>query len=390
MVAERSTEAPDEIEALASRWAASTQPAGLDEGLSSPTHWPRWRLGVTRMQVMVVGFIANAALLALAASMSLVDGGVVFRYAAAVAMLLGASWLVARSGLDAGPLQWLALIAPGMVAMYELGNTASRGAFLLLSLAPLAYEMLELSKRRFIVMALIYALSYAGMLYLLNSEHPERLDLRADKLIAFALAGLVIIIGGMRARMHESLNVTRRRSDELRLALSTMAHVAEHDALTSVVNRRFLTTLMEMLTQRARRSGQAYSVAMMDVDHFKAVNDNHGHLVGDSVLQRVAQVVSADLRASDAFGRWGGEEFLLVMPDTPLLHARSKTEQLRTLVARIDWSDIAPGLKVTVSAGVTQWKDGERVEAVIARVDAALYAAKHHGRNRVEFAPGET
>ncbi len=383
---DRRRDTPDEIEALASRWSTDTLPP--DEAAHDRRRV--FRVAPTRTQVMMAGIVANATLLAFASQLGMVDAGVALRYVAAVALLLGAARVASRAGMDNVPLEWLAMVLPGMAAMYELGDTASRGAFLLLSLAPLGYEMVELTKRRFIAVAVGYAACYSGMLLLLREYHPERIDPSADKLMAVALVGVVVIVSGVRALMRETLLVTRRSSDELRLALSTMAHVAEHDALTEVVNRRFLTTLLDMLTQRAGRRGDVYSVALFDVDHFKSVNDRHGHVVGDRVLQRVAQTIAADVRASDAFGRWGGEEFLLVMPDTPLGPARAKAERLRCLIERVDWSGIAPDLRgVTISAGVAAWRDSNRTEDVVSRVDAALYAAKRLGRNRVEGVPGE-
>ena len=133
-----------------------------------------------------------------------------------------------------------------------------------------------------------------------------------------------------------------------------------------------------------QRSGQPFGVAMLDIDHFKQVNDRHGHLVGDDVLRRFTVKEAAEMRGTDRLGRYGGEEFLLLLTAaTDVGTATAAVDRIRTAVAREDWDEAAFGLDITFSAGVAMCRDGDTSEQLIGRVDRALYRAKREGRNCV-------
>jgi len=125
------------------------------------------------------------------------------------------------------------------------------------------------------------------------------------------------------------------------------------------------------------------SLALMDIDHFKLVNDSHGHAAGDAVLRRFAECAQTAIRLGDTLARWGGEEFLLVMPATTPAQAGAAMERVRQALRQASFDDIAPGLKITFSAGVTECAGEPDMEAAIARADAAMYQAKGAGRDRV-------
>lgn len=156
------------------------------------------------------------------------------------------------------------------------------------------------------------------------------------------------------------------------------------DALTGVGNRAFLDgRLRALVAEYAQRPGEA-AVIMLDIDRFKAVNDTHGHQIGDRVLQMVAATLRQSLRATDALGRWGGEEFMILLRDVRDAGAvQAQGERLRRLVAwsRLDVEDVS--IRVTVSLGVTMLRLGDTPEALIARADAALYSSKRAGRDRL-------
>ena len=137
---------------------------------------------------------------------------------------------------------------------------------------------------------------------------------------------------------------------------------------------------MPMSAEGLFGSGSAMSVALLDIDKFKAINDTHSHLVGDEVLRRVARIVRTAVRLGDMAARYGGEEFGLVLPDTRLEEAAAVCERVRAAVAEADWELVRPGLRVTLSVGVSQ--EG-RPELALAVADQRLYAAKRGGRNRV-------
>jgi diguanylate cyclase (GGDEF)-like protein len=136
----------------------------------------------------------------------------------------------------------------------------------------------------------------------------------------------------------------------------------------------------------AERTGTGFAVAMLDLDHFKQVNDSLGHAAGDAVLKAFVRVVHATMRETDVFCRYGGEEFLMLLTDTDLPAAATAVERVRLAVAAHGWSAVAPGLSLTVSAGVAGWRKGEPLEPLLNRADGALYRAKRNGRNRVEIA----
>ncbi|MGD8727168.1 MAG: diguanylate cyclase [Gemmatimonadales bacterium] len=161
--------------------------------------------------------------------------------------------------------------------------------------------------------------------------------------------------------------------------------LAQTDPLTGCLNRRALTEALRAEIERGRRYGLALSVLMIDLDHFKRVNDTRGHLVGDDVLQQLAEVLREQMRAVDEVARYGGEEFVIVLPETALPGAVSFAERVREAVAAHEFADADNPLSLTVSVGVATLTSGEsgEVEELLARADAALYRAKQDGRNVV-------
>jgi diguanylate cyclase (GGDEF)-like protein len=138
---------------------------------------------------------------------------------------------------------------------------------------------------------------------------------------------------------------------------------------------------------RAERLGAPFSVCLLDIDHFKAINDTHGHAAGDAVLRHLPDVAAVGLRGFDVFGRLGGEEFLLVLPGTDLAGAMVVAERVRAAVDTAGFPGIPAGGRVSVTLGVAQGARGEEVSALLARADRALYLGKATGRNRVETDP---
>jgi len=182
-------------------------------------------------------------------------------------------------------------------------------------------------------------------------------------------------------------HVTQLRR-ELAARRSSIEALLERDDLTGVGNRRFLTHMLEQEKSRANRSGTVFCVAMMDLDFFKKVNDTYGHAAGDQVLKNFTQVAQQDLRKIDYFGRYGGEEFMLIMSDTRLEGARSTAERLRANVESAHFDAVDPKLVQTVSIGIAEFRAGESIEQVQLRADRAMYKAKARGRNRIEIEAG--
>ena len=170
---------------------------------------------------------------------------------------------------------------------------------------------------------------------------------------------------------------------KLKEAYKRIEELAELDELTGSFNRRCIMRMLDEEIARSARSGSSCSIALIDLDHFKRVNDSHGHPTGDEVLRTFAITMFANIRSVDRFGRYGGEEFLLVLPDMPYEGAMQAMDRLRAIVADLDWSAFSPGMKVTLSAGVATLTPDETTDSFLARADSALYTAKAQGRNRI-------
>ncbi len=161
---------------------------------------------------------------------------------------------------------------------------------------------------------------------------------------------------------------------------------ASRDPLTGALSRRAMLPLIEKALKRRMRSGLSTSVAMIDLDWFKSINDRFGHLAGDHVLCRVVERIREFSRDSDVIGRYGGEEFVLLLQGAEQSVAESLVERIRYAVSSTDWSVIAPGLKVSVSCGITSMLPTDTLDAVLARADQALYDAKRGGRDQLRVA----
>ncbi|MFG6416530.1 diguanylate cyclase [Roseateles sp. DC23W] len=172
----------------------------------------------------------------------------------------------------------------------------------------------------------------------------------------------------------------QQRLREHAMALDRAAH---EDVLTGLHNRRHAEFALPLLVEGARVAGQVISVAAIDVDHFKRINDSHGHAVGDAVLQQLAQLLRHRLRSADLLARVGGEEFLAVLVGIAPPQAAEICERLRLAVVEHDWAAVTPGLVVRISVGIAGGMPPQAADTLLHRADHALYAAKRSGRNRV-------
>jgi len=178
--------------------------------------------------------------------------------------------------------------------------------------------------------------------------------------------------------------------DELVAARESMRHAATHDTLTGLLNRGEIFSMLERELERGRREHKPVSIILGDIDNFKKVNDTLGHLFGDEALQEMARRLSSKLRVYDGVGRYGGEEFLLVLPACNLADALARANELRELIAAAPIVSGTVERSITISMGVavSGCAGAKEVEALLSRADAALYQAKEGGRNRVEFMDG--
>lgn len=221
------------------------------------------------------------------------------------------------------------------------------------------------------------SLTLISMLPIGRKDQLERELLEARQAVQQALEEKNAVIAEL-----ESMRATlESHNSELQRLTMQLGHEANSDALTGLPNRRhFDLVLQERLALAAvARSSDVFSVAILDIDHFKPVNDEHGHAVGDHVLQQLATLLSSQLRGQDIAARIGGEEFALLMPDTSIDEAVNALDRLRLAIEMYHWQP-AP---ITASLGVTGYLPEDTSESLMARADDALYVAKHQGRNHV-------
>jgi diguanylate cyclase (GGDEF)-like protein len=166
-----------------------------------------------------------------------------------------------------------------------------------------------------------------------------------------------------------------------------LERIANYDSLTGLLNRRAVMQKLDEQVQHAKRYEEPLSIIMLDIDHFKKVNDRYGHIIGDNVLEKVASVISSVVRATDIVGRYGGEEFIVILPHTEGSVTLTVSERIRKAVEEAEMvGSNGDTFSVTVSQGVGSYIQDEDINSLIQRADAALYQAKENGRNRVELA----
>ena len=165
--------------------------------------------------------------------------------------------------------------------------------------------------------------------------------------------------------------------------------LANFDSLTGLYNRRAILDKLNELINLANRYKEDFSLSMLDIDHFKKVNDRYGHLTGDEVLEKIAVLIRRNIRETDIVGRYGGEEFIIILPKTNLSSAWVVAERLRNIIEKAELKDSAGNaFTIAVSQGLVGWERDEDAASLISRADAALYKAKEKGRNRVQILLG--
>ena len=182
------------------------------------------------------------------------------------------------------------------------------------------------------------------------------------------------------AQTYTALENSNRKLDEYS---QQMRELSERDELTHLLNRRAFNARIELLAAQARRYEHPITLAMIDVDHFKKVNDQYSHAIGDRVLQVIASILRSHLRDADLLARYGGEEFVIAFPETDPEQATMLADRLRGLVVTHSWISVAPDLNVTLSIGLAELKSGITIPQAMRIADANLYEAKRSGRNRI-------
>jgi len=205
-------------------------------------------------------------------------------------------------------------------------------------------------------------------------DFTQRVDFMGE--FSEAYNSMVVALDKARTELDE-------RHELLQAQAAKLEELATTDALTGAYNRRKFNELILAEIERVRRYGHPLSLFILDIDHFKRINDTRGHETGDEVLVVLAGLIRAGIRATDCLARWGGEEFVILSPSRDMEGAKQFSEKIRSAIA----SHTFPGVEhLTCSLGLTEYKLKESTEAFLRRADAALYLAKEKGRNRIEIA----
>ncbi|MCW8889727.1 MAG: GGDEF domain-containing protein [Sedimenticola sp.] len=263
-----------------------------------------------------------------------------------------------------------------------------RGMLLLIYLVAHIFGAFRLTFRQFLLLDAFTISAYALMLSLLVQNRPEAIDLKLELLHWGALCITLpcfALLGAYLNRLRERL---RERNNNLNQALKKIQELAITDELTGLANRRSIMEQLANEWERSKRNQRPFCIALIDIDFFKEINDTYGHLAGDTVLQQFSSLVSQELRSPDKIGRYGGEEFLLIMPDTHVSEAEKVADRIRRTISQHEHGNIAPGLTIQVSIGIAEY-DNQPIQEIIKRADLALYQSKNSGRNRVSVHPLE-
>ena len=313
-----------------------------------------------------------------------IAGALLANFGFYVAMRSGWSARLGGNQLGLGNAQ----LATGMVFMwanYAIVGPAS-GSTLIILASHMVYALFNLSARRVAVLAAVSLAGLALTMWLAHVLDPARYDPDLQIvgwLYACLVIPLIALLAQRVARMNDAI---RTQSQKLADALARVQELATRDDLTRLYNRRHMMELMEMQLAQRERSSAPLCIALLDIDHFKRVNDLHGHHTGDEVLRRFAAETSGAMRSSDLVARWGGEEFIVMFPATPMAQAQTALLRLESRLLGANFNDLAADLRITFSAGLIEVRHGEALQACIERADRAMYRAKAAGRNRVDFA----
>lgn len=330
----------------------------------------------------------DSLFLALFAAAATIPAAIPVCYGIAAAVLCASTYLANAKGWN---LRWRdpnltePLILVAIVLQLCVVVAAPQVAFPFLAnlFTVFAFGMLWLTLRNAVAMWSLGVFGTGIVFYLAGGRFAAPTGSGLEVFLMWAYFSLIL---GRCLLVSVAANETRMRLSESRRQLADtleqVQRLASRDELTRSLNRRSVLAALERERSRAERSGTPFCVAMIDLDHFKRVNDSYGHAAGDAVLRAFAAAVHDTMRMTDIFGRYGGEEFLMILVGAAQEAALEAVERIRATVAAHDWRAIVPDAKVTMSAGLAGFRKGESVEKLLQRADRALYQAKHGGRNR--------
>ncbi len=348
----------------------------------------RQRLRASQSLLGVVCYFCSAAIQQVEVAFGFIDPT---ESAIVAAFYLGGGVLfyaLIRSGvnqrLTTDPGLTVLQTAFGLVALtaaYAITGPA-RGALMCLMVNTMVFSMFSLRAGQSRLLALFGLMTLSLVMAWKIHTEPLRYPWEVEAIHLSRAAFVLTMVGVLAGRIGEMRNRLKSQKHELNEALKRLSQLATHDELTGLANRRHMLTLLGECHARQSRDGTSLSIAMLDIDHFKVINDRHGHAAGDAVLKAFAESAQRVLRTTDVLARWGGEEFLLLLPGATTQRAQRTTARLRAALGETSLDNVASGIKVTFSAGLAECGSDESINACIERADRAMYTAKAKGRDR--------
>ena len=350
---------------------------------------PKLRARVSMTLVAVYGYVASTAVLLYMMSAQLVTSSsamplIVFMWTGVpVFYALVRSQLSVRLGSPGLDLAQCLFAMASILAAYVIVGPMRNAVLLLIALV-MVFGMITLTARQVRVMGVTTVCCLGATMAWLTWKEAGQIDVRLEA-IKFILAACTLpALSAVASHVAKLRTRLVEQKQELQHALSMLHEVATRDELTGLHNRRHMLQLMEQQIKRQLRNGEGFCLALIDLDHFKLVNDRHGHHMGDLVLKSFADVIKRELRQTDVLARWGGEEFLLMLtaPDPGMEGAQASLARFQ---AALQQHDVGKGIRVTFSAGLTEHLPGELLHETLERADRGLYTAKAAGRNQVRL-----
>lgn len=340
----------------------------------------------------LINAITQSALMMLFAVAGTIPAWVAIVFVAVSLALTTSFYLFTRYGLNQK------LDDRGMLMPQLIGNACVQVTFLILApnlavlfllalFVTMGYGAIQFSPRQFMASWLVYGGVTGVSIWLIRDQfsYPgiSTAEVGLVWLWFFLALWLQTNTSAQFSHLRDQLS---KKNQHLQESLEQIEILARHDYLTGVLNRRCLIENLDEELERANRSSHPFCFVMIDLDHFKQINDNYGHPTGDAVLKAVSTCAMQSLRTIDRFGRLGGEEFGILLPATSTAQGAIAVERLRQAVLEYDWGTIESDLCVTFSAGLAENATNDTVESITKRVDIAMYKAKHEGRNRLVLA----
>jgi diguanylate cyclase (GGDEF)-like protein len=301
-------------------------------------------------------------------------------------VFIGGFYITIRSGQNrrfADPTLAMpqAIMAQTMIACAYAMTGPVHGATVIMLALVMVFGMFSLQAGAVRIVS-AYTVAVVGVAMAWSTRYQPEYYQPQRELFNFALTAVVMLaISQLSSQLMSMRTRLKTQKAALEQALGRIREMAEHDELTGLPNRRRMMSLLEEHAMRLARGGPRFYVCIIDLDHFKRINDTHGHAAGDAVLRAFATQARVVLRTVDVVGRWGGEEFLVLLHESPPGDPTLGVARLRQALDFLPASDELPDLRVRFSAGFARCEEGESIGQVIERADRALYAAKSAGRN---------